>query len=105
MTRMILFASAGLFAATLLTGSAQAAPDAFADACMAHGRASRQVCDCQARLAKASFNTQERQMVIVAMQGGNDAFRASLAKLTEPRRKTFVDKMQKLKGQTEAQCR
>ncbi len=104
MKRLSFFA-ANLLVLVAATGSAQSAPDTFADACMARGNASRSVCECQAKLARTGFNPQERQMAIVAMRGNGEAFRASLAKMDEPKRKSFIGKMQKLKGQTEAQCR
>ena len=98
---------AGLVLALSLAGSglARAATDDFAAACLARGKTSPQNCDCQARLAKASFSADERRIAIVAMRGGGDAFRASMAKMTPARRQTFVAKMQTLSQRTQAECR
>ena len=95
----------GLLAGVILAGASQAATDEFADACLSRGKSSPKACECQAKLAKASFNADERKLAIGAMRGAGEAFRASMAKMPEAKRKTFVAKMQTLSRRTEAECR
>ncbi len=88
-----------------LAGGASAATDEFASACLARGKTSPKTCECQAKLAKASFNAEERKLAIGAITGSGESFRAGMAKMPEAKRQTFVGKMQTLSRRTEAECR
>lgn len=88
----------------LAASTAQAAPDAFTQACLARPKATPASCSCQARLAKATFTTREHATLIRAMQGDQAGFRTSLDAMGETGKRTFVGKMQTLSAKSESLC-
>ncbi len=95
-----------LFAAALaLVGSsALAAPDAFADACVARG-AKASACACQAKLARTGLNGSERNAAVSAMRGDQAGARQQVAAMGEAKAKVFANKMQRLGQRAKAECR
>ncbi|MBX9739928.1 MAG: hypothetical protein K2X62_07650 [Beijerinckiaceae bacterium] len=93
--------------ALLLTGSggAFAQQDAFAQACLGRGKASPQKCQCQAKLARATFTAPERAAMIRGMKGETAGFNAALKAMGETRKQAFLAKIQTLGARTERECR
>jgi hypothetical protein len=95
-------AAVALFAASAAPALAQ---DAFAQACLSRGKASAQKCECQAKLARASFTAPERSAMIRALSGDQAGFKVALDGMGEQRRKTFVGKMQTMRVRSDKECR
>lgn len=83
---------------------AQSAPDAFAEACAARGKASAAHCACESKLARTTLDAREQAAMIRAMKDDAEGFRAAVAALGEAKLQGFVAKMRKLEARTKAEC-
>jgi hypothetical protein len=101
----MIFSRLGFFAfAAALTLSPVAMAQDYASACNARGKASPASCACQAKLANASLNRQERGLAIIAMQGDQEALKAEMARMGSAKAKSFVGKMQSLGKRSQQSC-
>jgi len=100
---VILFAA--LLAAALVSPPSLAQPaDEFAALCMKRG-IRESACQCQAKLARATFNSRERRAAINILKGGEGVARREVAQMGEARAKTFRSKMEALGRRAQAECR
>lgn len=104
MKAVLVVTAAASALALLVIGGASAATDPFVTACMAKPNAGARGCECQARLARASFSPQERNLAIVGLGGNGEGFRNGIAKLKKPQRDAFLGKMQALGRRAAAEC-
>jgi hypothetical protein len=104
--KILLALAVALPAAALApAGTAGAATDPIVTACLAKPKATASGCACQAKLARVSFNRQERSLAVLGLSGRRDAFLAGLAKLKDTQRQSFVGKMLTLQRRAAAECR
>ncbi|MDB5641909.1 MAG: hypothetical protein JWN07_1226 [Hyphomicrobiales bacterium] len=105
---MMLLRAAALAAAFVIPLSSVAtlaAGDAFAEACVARGKASVSHCACESKLARASLKAGEQAAMIRAMKGDTEGFRTAIAAMGTAPAQAFVGKMKKLQARSDAECR
>jgi hypothetical protein len=93
-----------LAAASASTPSLAQPADEFAALCMKRG-IRESACQCQAKLARAAFNSRERRAAINILKGGEAVARREVAQMGEARAKTFRTKMEALGRRAQAECR
>lgn len=93
-----------LAAASASTPAPAQPADEFAALCIKRG-IRESACQCQARLARATFNSRERRAAINILKGGEGVARREVAQMGEARAKAFRSKMEALGRRAQAECR